>query len=124
MEQKDFLQRSGLLADIQETISRIPFLTGAVHSFILQPYEDYLISKKLKICFELKENLSFLELNIVHCELTKQILQELKIINYGIQESIRIMMLGKEPKIEFYSMGEGPFRDPDIRIRNTYISKI
>jgi hypothetical protein len=124
MEQKDFLQRFGLLADIQETIFRIPFLTEAVHSFILQPYEDYLISKKLKICFELKENLSFLELNIVHCELTKQILQELKIINYGIQESIRILMLGKEPKIEFYSMGDGPFRDPDIRIRNTYISKI
>ena len=55
MEQNDNLQRLELLGDIQKTIFRIPFLKDAVNSFLLQPYEDHLISKKLKICFELKE---------------------------------------------------------------------
>ncbi|MEO6301667.1 MAG: hypothetical protein ABIP51_00715 [Bacteroidia bacterium] len=124
MEQKDFLQRFDLLVDIQETIFRIPFLTDLINSFLLQPYEDYLISKKIKICFELKEKLSFIELNLVHCELAKQILLELEFLNRSIKKSIRLVSLGTEPAIEFYSRGDGPFRDPDTRIRNSFISKI
>ncbi len=124
MDQKDFLQRFGLLADIQETIFRIPLLTNTVNSFLLQPYEDYVISKKLKICFELKERLSFIELNLMYCDLAKQILQELQLINNGIKESIKVVSLWYDPQIEFYSRGDGPFRDPDTRIRNSFIPKI
>lgn len=97
MEQKETLQRFELLADIQKTIFRIPFLKEAVNSFLLQPYEDYFVSKKLKICFELKERWSFIELGLIHSELAKQILNELEIINNGIKESIKMVSFGTEP---------------------------
>ncbi|MDP1801894.1 MAG: hypothetical protein Q8L81_11110 [Bacteroidota bacterium] len=124
MEQKEILQRFDLLADIQKTIFRIPFLKEAVNSFILQPYEDHVISKKLKICFELKEKWSFIELSLIHSELAKQILNELEIINKGIKESIKMVSFGCEPGIEFFSRNDGPFKDPDSRIWNRFISKI
>lgn len=124
MEQKDILQRFELLADIQKTIFRIPFLKDAVNSFLLQPCEDHCISKKLKICFELKERWSFIELGLIHSELAKQILNELEIINAGIKESIRIVSFGNEPGIEFFSRNDGPFKDPGNSIWNRFIAKI
>ncbi|MBL7910271.1 MAG: hypothetical protein JNJ41_04410 [Bacteroidia bacterium] len=124
MEQADNLQRFDLLADIQKTIFRIPFLKEAVNSFLLQPYEDYFISKKLKICFELKERWSFIELGLIHSELAKQILNELEFINNGIKESIKLVSFGSEPAIEFFSRNDGPFKDPDNGIWNRFISKI
>lgn len=124
MEQSDNLQRFELLADIQKTIFRIPFLKEAVNSFLLQPYEDYFVSKKLKICFELKERWSFIELSLIHSELAKQILNELEFINNGIKESIKMVSFGNEPGIEFFSRNDGPFKDHDNSIWNRFISKI
>ncbi|MBA2611883.1 MAG: hypothetical protein H0U95_07935 [Bacteroidetes bacterium] len=124
MEQKDILQRFELLADVQKTIFKIPFLKDAVNSFLLQPYEDYIISKKLKICFELKERWSFIELSLIHSELAKQILTELEIINNGIKESIRMVSFRNEAGIEFFSRNDGPFKANKNSIWNCFISKI
>lgn len=110
--------------DIQELIFRIPFLTDNINSFTLFTYEDDAINKNLTICFELKENLSFIELNMVHADISKLILSELQGLNQDFRESIKMVSTGNEPKIEFYSLGEGPFKDSDIRIKNRYISKI
>ncbi len=124
MEQKEILQRFDLLADIQKTIFSIPFLKDAVNSFLLQPYEDYIVSKKLKICFELKERWSFIELSLIYSELAKQILNELEIINNGIKESIKMVSFGCELGIEFFSRNDGPFKDSENSIWNRFIAKI
>jgi phosphatidylglycerophosphate synthase len=93
---------------IREVIMKIPFLHDCTSSFSVSTYKRSIFKTNLTLCFELRDKLSFLELNLIHQEVSRQIVMELERMNADFKRNFSRLA---NPKIEFYSLGEGPFRE-------------
>jgi hypothetical protein len=127
MNNHDFhpcLTREFFTAEIQRVISRIPFLSQSVNSFLLYFNEENFSRKGLRYCFELRETASFIELSLIQAELSKQVLKELEILNRQFFEIVKKLKDTGVPLINFYSLGEGPFKAPGGHTRTKIAPKL
>lgn len=95
--------------EIKMVINKIPFLSFSVHSFFMCLKKDESLVKQLKFCFELNEKISFIELGLIHKEISETILFELQILNRDLMEFLRENCTVSKYQIEFFSPGQGPF---------------
>ena len=91
----------------------------AIHSFSIQFIKDSFQNKKLRICLELKDSCSFIELDVIHFEIAAQILKVLETINRYLKKIIKTYC-----RIEFYAKGQGPFSHSNLSIKHKTIFKI
>jgi hypothetical protein len=82
--------------DIQKLVKTIPFLKENVRSFNLLAFSNAAGKQAFTLSFEIKECISPLELDLLHCEFSQQILECLRSIENGIWE------YGIEPSIRFF----------------------
>jgi hypothetical protein len=111
---KHYLKRSlakeFLYTEVQQVISKIPFLTSSVNAFLLYIYEEDFFKRKLRLCFELRESVSFIELELIHHEIAAAVLNEIRNINHEFNSVLKNLTGSQEPRIGFYGLGEGPFK--------------
>lgn len=104
--------------DVQSIIQKIPFMTSSVHSFMACVKNEDARKKRLKFCFELKETLSFIELGLIHNEVSAKILKELRHLNRGFAGILEDISFANKPEVAFYSFGQDPFLSNDSGLRS------
>jgi phenylacetate-CoA ligase len=109
-------------ADMQEVIFRLPAITSEIESFTLMTYEDDQVDKQLVLCLELFEGKEPEHYDAP--ALAQAMFAELANVNQDFRESARMIPAGREPSVELYKHGTGPFAESDIRIKLKYITNI
>lgn len=104
-------------ADVQEALFRHPELANGVDSFQLRTFEDEVGDKRMVLALEVTAS----ELKTGN-DLSRALFNTLAEINQDFRESRRMVSAGKEPKIELFDVGTGPFAGADIRIKRNYIN--
>ncbi|MCE3260703.1 MAG: hypothetical protein K0S12_2344, partial [Bacteroidetes bacterium] len=115
--------RRMIAADIKEVITRIPFLSYSINSFLFGVKEEE-DRKKIGFSFEIKEKISFLELGVIHSEISAKILLELENIDRHFTEIVRKLADTPTPDIRFFSFGDGPFKGITIHKKDQYYCKM
>ncbi len=104
--------------NIKEVTFALPNLARIVNSFTIITYEDDKVDKKLVLAFELEEGKTVT--NEAE-KFYKDIFENLKKINQDYREASKMVPENNKPKLEFYSIGTGPFKVNDIRLKKHYI---
>jgi phenylacetate-CoA ligase len=107
------------VSDVQETLFRINELAEHVDAFQIRTFDDGQGDKRLVVA---------LEMNDAHAgdapvEWCAPVFDTLALVNQDFRESRRMVPHGKEPTLELFAHGTGPFADADIRIKRNYLAR-
>jgi phenylacetate-CoA ligase len=106
-------------ADVQESLFRHPELASGIDAFQLRTFEDDEGDKRMVLSLEITSQA--LRNSGEHSEML--LFNTLAEINQDFRESRRMVSAGKEPTIELFDAGTGPFAGADIRIKRTYVNR-
>ena len=104
-------------ADVQEALFRQPALAVVVDAFQLRTYDDADGDKRLVLSLEITAGA--LPEGAEHW--SKVLFDTLADVNQDFRESRRMVSAGKEPALELFDVGCGPFAGADIRIKRNYV---
>ena len=108
-------------ADVQEALFRLPHLARRADAFQLQTFDDAEGDKRLVIAIEVDED----GMREDDGEAWRgSVFDALAQVNQDFRESRRMVPRGKEPTLEVYATGTGPFAGADIRIKRTYVARL
>ena len=107
------------MADVQETLFRIHALAEHVDAFQIRTYEDEQGDMRLVVSLEVDAARA----SDAPTAWSAPVFDTLALVNQDFRESRRMVPRGKEPSLELFAHGTGPFTDADIRIKRSYVLK-
>lgn len=103
-------------ADVQESLFRHAELASGIDAFQLRTFEDDEGDKRMVLSLEITSQ--SLRESTEHSRML--LFNTLAEINQDFRESRRMVSPGKEPTIELFDVGTGPFAGADIRVKRVY----